>query len=166
MGVYFTGIWSSPGWDSALYNFRGKTKQNLCKICGKQANICIIFIEDEMVKYFACRKLKNNIRVITSLPRWISKRKWYLGGGVVKGTRFYLCTYEDYSKSSVMNGFPYAKTMYVWLILCINILHFIIHAHVKFRRNRTNINKVIGLWKDLSHMHWPIFEDERGKPLK
>ena len=51
--------------------------------------------------------------------------------------------YEDYSKSSVMNGFPSARTMYAWLILCINILHSFIHAHVKFRRNRANINIVI-----------------------
>ena len=48
--------------------------------------------------------------------------------------------YEDYSKSSVMNGFPYERTMYAWLILCMNILHSFIHAHVKFRKNRANIN--------------------------
>ena len=60
-------------------------------------------------------------------------------------TTVHLPVYEDYSKSSVMNGFPYARTMYAWLILCINILHYIIHAHVKFRRNRANSNKVIGL---------------------
>ena len=53
--------------------------------------------------------------------------------------------YEDYSKSSVMNGFPYARTMYARLILCINILHYFIHAHVKFRRNRANVNIVIGI---------------------
>ena len=52
-------------------------------------------------------------------------------------------TYEGYSKSSVTNGFPYPRTMCAWLILCINILHSIIHAHVKFRRNQANINKVI-----------------------
>ena len=48
--------------------------------------------------------------------------------------------------------------------LCINILHSIIHAHVIFRRNRANINiMVIG---SLSHIHWPIFEDEKGENVE
>ena len=65
-----------------------------------------------------------------------------------------------------MNGFPYARTMYAGLILCINILHSIIHAHVKFLRNRANINIVIGILSGLSHIHWPIFEDEKGESFE
>ena len=65
-----------------------------------------------------------------------------------------------------MNGFPYTRTMYAWLILCMNILHSFIHAHVKFRRNRANIYIVIGIWSGLSHIHWPIFEGEKGESVE
>ena len=48
----------------------------------------------------------------------------------------------------------------------VNIIHFFIHAHVKFRRNRANINIVIGIQSGLSHMHWSIFEDEKGESVE
>ena len=57
--------------------------------------------------------------------------------------------YEDHSKSSVMNGFPYTRTMYAWLILCMNILHSFIHAHVKFRRESSKYQ--YSYW----HLKWP-----------
>ena len=65
-----------------------------------------------------------------------------------------------------MNGFPYARTMYARLILCINIPLSLIHAYVTFRRNRGNINKVIGISSGLSHIHWSIFEDEKGESVE
>ena len=37
---------------------------------------------------------------------------------------------------------------------------------MKFRRNRANINIVIGISNDLSHTHWPIFEDEKGERVE
>ena len=59
-----------------------------------------------------------------------------------------------------MNGFPYARTMYARLISYITNFHSIIHTHVKFRRNRGNINIAIDIESRLSHIHWPIFSGE------
>ena len=37
---------------------------------------------------------------------------------------------------------------------------------MKLRRNRENINIVIGIKSGLSHKHWPIFEDEKGESVE
>ena len=79
----------------------------------------------------------------------------------------HMTMYEGPSKSSVMNGFQCARRRYASLILCIHVCHSIIHPHVKFRRNRLEIKISIAIHStSLSHLHWPIFEDEkeeRGK---
>ena len=46
------------------------------------------------------------------------------------------------------------------------MLHSFIHAYVKFRRNRANINIVIGIKSGLSHIHWHVFEDEKGESVE
>ena len=76
--------------------------------------------------------------------------------------------YEDPSKSSVINGSPYARRGYASLILCIRtcICHSIIHPHVKFQRNRVNINIVIGIQSSRGHIHGPLFEDEKEESLE
>ena len=37
---------------------------------------------------------------------------------------------------------------------------------MKFRRNRANVNIVIGIKSGPSHIHWPIFEDEKGESVE
>ena len=75
--------------------------------------------------------------------------------------------YEGPSKSYVMNGSPCARRGYASLILCIRISHSIICQHMKFQRNRANINIVIGIQSSLSHIHWPLFfRMKRKKTLR
>ena len=74
--------------------------------------------------------------------------------------------YEGPPKSSVMNNIPYARKRYDSLIFCIHILYSVIHPYAKFWRNRANISIVIGIQSSFNHIHWPIFEDEKGKCVK
>ena len=37
---------------------------------------------------------------------------------------------------------------------------------MKLRRNRANINIAIGILSGLSHIHWPIFEDEKEESVE
>ena len=76
------------------------------------------------------------------------------------------CTHEGPSKCSVINGYPCARRGYASLILCLHIRHSIIHPHVKFQRNRANINIVIGIQSSLSHIHWPLFEDDKEESVE
>ena len=58
--------------------------------------------------------------------------------------------------------------MYASLILCIQILHSVVHQPVKFERNQANINIVIGIQSDPSHpshIYWPLFEDEKKESI-
>ena len=52
------------------------------------------------------------------------------------------------------------------MISCIHIQHSIIHPHVKFQRNQANINIVIGIQRSLSHIHWPLFKDEKEESVE
>ena len=74
--------------------------------------------------------------------------------------------YEGPSKSSAMNGSPCASRGYASIILCLHICHPIIHPHVKYQRNQANINNAMCIQNNLSHIHWPLFEDERKKALR
>ena len=74
--------------------------------------------------------------------------------------------YEVPSKSSVMNGSLCVRREYASLILCIHIWHSIIHPHKKFRSNQANINIVIGIQSGISHIHWPLFEDEKEERVE
>ena len=47
-----------------------------------------------------------------------------------------------------------------------HICHSIIHAHKKFQRNKAYIKIIIGIQSRLSHIHWPLFEDEKEKALR
>ena len=71
--------------------------------------------------------------------------------------------YEGPSKSSVMNGYQYTRKGYASLMLYVHvhILYSVIHQRLKFRRNRANINIVVGIQRSLSHIHWHIFENEQ-----
>ena len=62
-----------------------------------------------------------------------------------------------------MNGSPCAGRGYASLILCIHIRHHIGYPPVKFQRNQANINIVIGIQSNISHIHWPLFEVERER---
>ena len=42
----------------------------------------------------------------------------------------------------------------------------IFHPHLQFRRNRANINVIIGIQSILSRKHWPIFEDDRVESVE
>ena len=44
--------------------------------------------------------------------------------------------------------------------------HSIIHQHLKFQMNRANNNIVIGFQSSLSHIHLPLFEDEKEESVQ
>ena len=73
---------------------------------------------------------------------------------------------EGPSKSSVVNGSPCAWRGFALLILCIHICHSMIHPHAKFQRNQGNINIVIDIQSSNSHIHWPLFEDEKEERVE
>ena len=73
--------------------------------------------------------------------------------------------YEGPSKSSAINGSPCARRGYASIILCIRICHSIMHRHVKYQRNRANINNAMCIQNNLSHIHWPLFEDEKEESV-
>ena len=58
------------------------------------------------------------------------------------------------------------KRIYASLILCILICHSIIHRHMKYQRNQANINNVMCIQNSLSHIHWPLFEGEKGERVE
>ena len=60
-----------------------------------------------------------------------------------------------------MNGSPCAGRGYASLIFCIHMRHHIRHPHVKFQRNQANVNIIIDIQSSISHIHWPLFEDEK-----
>ena len=66
----------------------------------------------------------------------------------------------------VMSDSPCARRRYAALILCIHIRHSIIHPHVKFQDNQTNINIIIGIQSSLSLIHWSLFEDEKKESVE
>ena len=60
-----------------------------------------------------------------------------------------------------MNDSPCTRRGYASLILCIHIRHSIIQPHVKYQKNQANIKKIICIQNSLSHIHLPLFEDEK-----
>ena len=44
--------------------------------------------------------------------------------------------------------------------------HIYIYPHVKYERNQSNVNNGMCIHNNLSHIHWPLFEDEKGERVK
>ena len=65
-----------------------------------------------------------------------------------------------------MNCSPCAGRGYASLILCIHIRHYIRHPHIQFQRNQADINIIIDIQSNISHIHWPLFEDQKEKSVE
>ena len=63
-----------------------------------------------------------------------------------------------------MNSLPCTGRGYASLILCKHICLHIRHPHVIFQRNQANIN--IDIQSSISHIHWPLFQDEKEERVE
>ena len=94
------------------------------------------------------------------------KKKGYCPSYIYQLTIVPITVYEGPSNSSVMNYSQCERRRYASLILCIYICYSIIHLNVKSQKNRANINTFIGIQSGLSHIHWPLFENEKEESVE